>query len=52
MGIKNIYERFIWFDDRVRQKKYPNTTSLAKQFEISVKLVGLTQKRLSFQIDF
>jgi predicted DNA-binding transcriptional regulator YafY len=37
MGFKNIYERFIWFDDRVRQKKYPNTTSLAKQFEISVK---------------
>jgi len=30
MGVKNIYERFIWFDDRVRQKKYPNTTSLAK----------------------
>jgi len=29
MGAKNIYERFIWFDDRVRQKKYPNTTSLS-----------------------
>jgi predicted DNA-binding transcriptional regulator YafY len=37
MGIKNIYERFIWFDSQVRRKKYPNTTSLAEQFEISTK---------------
>jgi hypothetical protein len=37
MGAKNIYERFIWFDDRVRQTRYPNTTSLAKEFEVSVK---------------
>ena len=37
MGSKNIYERFIWFDDRVKQKKYPNTTSLSKQFEVSIK---------------
>ena len=37
MGTKNIYERFIWFDNRVKQKKYPNTTTLAGEFEISVK---------------
>ena len=37
MGAKNIYERFIWFDDRVRAKKYPNATSLAEKFEISSK---------------
>jgi predicted DNA-binding transcriptional regulator YafY len=37
MGSKNVYERFIWFDDRVKQKKYPNTTSLSKQFEVSIK---------------
>jgi predicted DNA-binding transcriptional regulator YafY len=37
MGNKNIYERFIWFDDRVRTKKYPNATKLSEQFEISLK---------------
>lgn len=37
MGVKNIYERFIWFDTRVRAGKYPNATSLAAQFEISTK---------------
>ncbi len=37
MGVKNIYERVIWFDSQVRAKKYPNTTGLANQFEISTK---------------
>ena len=37
MGVKNIYERFVWFDRKVRAKKYPNTTTLAEQFEISTK---------------
>lgn len=37
MGVKNIYERFIWFDYRARAKKYPNASSLAKKFEISTK---------------
>jgi len=37
MGIKNIYERFVWFDDRVRAKRYPNASSLAEKFEISTK---------------
>lgn len=48
MGIKNVYERFIWFDDRVRQKKYPNTSSLAKKFEISVKTA---QRDIEFMRD-
>ncbi|MBI5846628.1 MAG: WYL domain-containing protein [Nitrospirae bacterium] len=48
MGIKNIYERFIWFDDRVRRKKYPNTTSLAHEFEISVKTA---QRDIEFMRD-
>jgi predicted DNA-binding transcriptional regulator YafY len=48
MGIKNIYERFIWFDDRVRQKKYPNTTSLSKEFEVSVKTA---QRDIEFMRD-
>jgi hypothetical protein len=37
MGTKNIYERFIWFDDQVKLKKYPNATSLPKRLEVSLK---------------
>jgi hypothetical protein len=37
MGIKNIYERFIRFDDQVKLKKYPNATSLPKRLEVSLK---------------
>ena len=37
MGVKNIDERFVWFDNQVRAKKYPNSTTLAEQFEISTK---------------
>lgn len=37
MGIKNIYERFVWFDNQVRAQKYPHATSLAEPFEISAK---------------
>ncbi len=48
MGTKNIYERFIWFDDRVRQKKFPNTTTLAGEFEISVKTA---QRDIEFMRD-
>jgi hypothetical protein len=51
MGSKNIYERFIWFDDRVKQKKYPNTTSLSRQFEVSIKTaqrdIGFMRDRLN-----
>ena len=48
MGVKNIYERFIWFDSQVRAKKYPNTTALANQFEISTKTA---QRDIDFMRD-
>jgi hypothetical protein len=28
MGIKNIYERFVWFDHQVRVKKSPNANKI------------------------
>jgi len=37
MGSKIIYERFLWFEDQVKKRKYPNTSSLAAKFEISTK---------------
>jgi predicted DNA-binding transcriptional regulator YafY len=48
MGVKNIYERFVWFDNQVRAKKYPNTTILAEQFEISTKTA---QRDIDFMRD-
>jgi predicted DNA-binding transcriptional regulator YafY len=48
MGIKNIYERFVWFDHQVRARKYPNATSLAEQFEISAKTA---QRDIDFMRD-
>jgi len=48
MGAKNIYERFIWFGDRVRSKKYPNATSLSERFEISTKTA---QRDIDFMRD-
>jgi predicted DNA-binding transcriptional regulator YafY len=48
MGTKNIYERFVWFDDQARTKKYPNATSLAEQFEISAKTA---QRDIDFMRD-
>src|SRR4030065_2041139 len=48
MGSKNIYERFIWIDHRVRSGKYPNATSLSGKFEISVKTA---QRDIEFMRD-
>jgi predicted DNA-binding transcriptional regulator YafY len=48
MGIKNIYERFVWFDNQVRVKKYPNASDLAGQFEISAKTA---QRDIDFMRD-
>lgn len=48
MGIRNIFERFAWFDNRVRAKKYPNTTKLSEQFEISLKTA---QRDIEFMRD-
>src|SRR4030042_662647 len=56
MGIKNIYERFLWFDNEVRVKKYPNTTSLAVKFEISPKTaqrdIYVMRDRLSAPLEY
>jgi predicted DNA-binding transcriptional regulator YafY len=48
MGAKNVYERFIWFDHKVKSKKYPNATSLSGQFEISIKTA---QRDIEFMRD-
>jgi len=48
MGTKNIYERFVWFDNQVRARKYPNATSLSEQFEISAKTA---QRDIDFMRD-
>jgi predicted DNA-binding transcriptional regulator YafY len=48
MGVKNIYERFVWFDDQVRVRKYPNATTLAEKFEISTKTA---QRDIDFMRD-
>ena len=48
MGTKNIYERFVWFDNQVRGRKYPNATSLAGAFEISAKTA---QRDIDFMRD-
>ena len=48
MGIKNIYERFVWFDNQVRVRKYPNATTLSEQFEISAKTA---QRDIDFMRD-
>jgi len=48
MGVKNIYERFVWFDHQVRARKHPNATSLAEEFELSTKTA---QRDIDFMRD-
>ena len=48
MGAKNVYERFVWFDDRVRAQKYPNATSFVEKFELSTKTA---QRDIDFMRD-
>ena len=48
MGVKNIYERFVWFDNQARVKKYPNASGLADQFEVSTKTA---QRDIDFMRD-
>jgi len=48
MSNKTIYERFLWFDERARSKKFPNATSLAGKFEVSVKTA---QRDIEFMRD-
>lgn len=35
MGQRLVYERFLWFHDRVRKGAFPNASDLARQFEYS-----------------
>jgi len=37
MSSKIIYERFLWFDNRIQEGKYPNTRTLSEKFCISRK---------------
>lgn len=48
MGNKNIYERFLWFDQKVRTTRYPNATRLSAEFEISLKTA---QRDIEFMRD-
>jgi predicted DNA-binding transcriptional regulator YafY len=48
MGVKNIYERFLWFEQRAKAKKYPNATVLAEKFEMSTKTA---QRDIEFMRD-
>ncbi|MFA4829707.1 MAG: WYL domain-containing protein, partial [Thermodesulfovibrionales bacterium] len=48
MSAKTIYERFLWFDHKARAKRYPNTTVLSKEFEISPKTA---QRDIEFMRD-
>jgi len=56
MGVKNIYERFVWFDNQVRAGKYPNATTLAEKFEISSKTaqrdIDFMRDRLRCPLDY
>lgn len=48
MSNKNIYERFLWFDEKVLSKRYPNATKLSDHFETSVKTA---QRDIEFMRD-
>ncbi len=37
MGAQLTYERYVWFDQQIRQGRYPNATTLARKFEFSEK---------------
>ena len=38
MGIKNIYERFVWFDEKVEAKAYPNAIAFTDKFGVSIEM--------------
>ena len=48
MSDQTIYERFFWFDERVKAKTYPNAAKLAERFEISTKTA---QRAIEFMRD-
>lgn len=48
MGAKIVYERFIWFEDLVKAKRFPNASKLADRFEVSKKTA---QRDIEFMRD-
>ena len=56
MAVFPQFERFIWFDGRLRQKRFPNASHLAEQFEISHKTaqrdINRLRDRLRAPIDY
>jgi len=42
MGEQLFLERFVWFDNEVRSQRYPNTSTLAEQFEVTTKTAQRT----------
>jgi hypothetical protein len=35
MASKVIYQRFLWFHNKIKEGKYPNTRTMAENFEIT-----------------
>jgi len=48
MGDFLVFERFVWFDRQVRQKRFPNARKLADHFELSRKTA---QRNIDFMRD-
>jgi len=48
MGDFLVFERFVWFDMQVRQKRFPNARKLADHFELSRKTA---QRNIDFMRD-
>jgi len=48
MGDFLVFERFVWFDTQVRQKRFPNARKLADHFELSRKTA---QRNIDFMRD-
>lgn len=48
MGNFLVFERFVWFDTHVRQKRFPNARKLADHFELSRKTA---QRNIEFMRD-
>lgn len=48
MSSKVIYERFLWFHSKVKERQYPNSKNLAEKFEISRKTA---QRDIEFMQD-
>ena len=48
MGAKIVYERFLWFEGKVRAGRFPNASQLAREFEMSPKTA---QRDIEFMRD-